>query len=80
MPLIIAGKSLGGLIATLIAADPEKLSIFKCKPMGVISLGYPFHSIIDPKRTRYEHFRDITIPHLLIQGEFSQFGSEKEME
>ncbi|MCJ9429814.1 alpha/beta fold hydrolase [Kordiimonas marina] len=67
-PLFIGGKSMGGRMASLIAAE---------KPAGVaglICLGYPFHAPGKPEKVRTEHFPDIAMPALIVQGERDPFG------
>jgi len=59
--LLLAGKSLGGRMATHLAAKGETCA-------GLVLLGYPLHP---PKRThrpRSEHFAAIAQPALFLQG------------
>lgn len=74
LPLVIAGKSMGGRVATLLAAShllPEQVK-------GVIAFGYPFHP---PKKDswRTEHFVDLKRSVLVLQGERDPFGSSEEL-
>jgi len=67
-PLFIGGKSMGGRMASLIAAEkPEGVA-------GLICLGYPFHAPGKPEKVRTEHFPDIAMPALIVQGERDPFG------
>ena len=61
LPLIGGGKSLGGRISTLLAAEGAALD-------GLILLGYPLHPPGKPERQRVEHFPDVTVPTLFLQG------------
>lgn len=74
LPLVIAGKSMGGRVATLLAASELLSTTVK----GVIAFGYPFHP---PKKQnwRTEHFVDLKRPVLVLQGERDPFGSSDEL-
>lgn len=72
LPLFLAGKSMGGRMATMLAT--EKLAI-----KGVIALGYPFHPPGKPDKLRTEHFVDLKVPCLIIQGERDTFGTKQEV-
>jgi len=61
LPLIGGGKSLGGRISTLLAAEGEALD-------GLVLLGYPLHPPGKPDRQRVEHFPEVTVPTLFLQG------------
>ena len=61
LPLIGGGKSLGGRISTLLAADGAELD-------GLILLGYPLHPPGKPERQRVEHFPEVKVPTLFLQG------------
>ena len=61
LPLIGGGKSLGGRISTLLAADGAELD-------GLVLLGYPLHPPGKPERQRVEHFPEVTVPTLFLQG------------
>lgn len=68
-PLIIGGKSMGGRIASMLAAENKPLGID-----ALVCLGYPFHAPGNPDRVRTEHFPDIKVPVLIVQGERDPFG------
>ncbi|MCX8073680.1 MAG: dienelactone hydrolase family protein [Candidatus Binatia bacterium] len=57
----IGGKSLGGRVASHLAADGEAAE-------GLVLLGYPLHPAGKPEQLRVEHLRQIRIPMLFIQG------------
>jgi predicted alpha/beta-hydrolase family hydrolase len=59
--LVIGGKSMGGRIASHLAASGTEAD-------GVLFLGYPLHPPGKPERIRDEHLHDITIPMLFIEG------------
>jgi predicted alpha/beta-hydrolase family hydrolase len=71
--LAIGGKSMGGRIASQVAAaDAEGLA-------GLVLLGYPLHppGRADPLRTR--HLPAISVPMLIVQGERDAFGTPDEL-
>jgi uncharacterized protein len=69
--LVIAGKSMGGRIASLIADE--------AKVAGLVCLGYPFHPAGIPDRLRVEHLRTIKTPTLILQGTRDSFGNRDEV-
>lgn len=69
--LLIGGKSLGGRMASLVAAD---LGV-----AGLVCLGYPFHPAGRPERARVEHLRSLEVPSLICQGTRDSFGLPQEV-
>nr|WP_246480055.1 alpha/beta family hydrolase [Motiliproteus sediminis] len=74
-PLVMAGKSMGGRVATLLAQELES----GAAPLGVICLGFPFHPPGKPERYRGEHLATTTVPTLILQGERDPFGTREEL-
>ncbi len=78
-PLFIGGKSMGGRIATHLAASIDK-GPEAPRPSGVIALGYP---LAPPrgKRTgdRVTHLRTLRVPALMVQGTRDPFGGAAEV-
>jgi uncharacterized protein len=75
-PLFIGGKSLGGRVASLVAA-----SLWNAKQIsGLVCLGYPFHAPNTPDKLRTVQLIDITCPTLIIQGTRDPFGTKAEVE
>jgi predicted alpha/beta-hydrolase family hydrolase len=72
--LFIGGKSMGGRIATQVAAaDPElRLS-------GLVLLGYPLHPPGRPAQRRDKHLSAIARPMLFVQGTRDAFGTPDEL-
>ena len=68
-PVWAGGKSLGGRIASMCAADEE------ITPAGLIFLGYPLHPPGKPERIRDEHLSRIRVPMLFLQGTSDPFAS-----
>jgi predicted alpha/beta-hydrolase family hydrolase len=73
--LAIGGKSMGGRVATLLAAEGETAGGIK----AVVTLGYPFHPPGKPDRLRVDHFSTLTVPTLMIQGTRDPFGRADEV-
>ena len=73
LPMFIGGKSMGGRIATHIAAQGV------ANVSGVVLLGYPLHPPGQPQKRRDAHLPDIKIPMLFVQGAKDTFGNEEEM-
>ena len=70
-PLYLAGKSMGGRVATLVA---ERLAA-----TAVFVYGYPFHSIKKPAVLRIEHLRQIETKIYIFQGERDKLGNRPEV-
>lgn len=68
-PVWASGKSLGGRIASMCAADAE------IHPAGLVFLGYPLHPPGRPERIRDEHLYRIEVPMLFLQGTSDPFAS-----
>lgn len=70
LPLFLIGKSMGGRMASLLAADVSNLFD------GLIVLGYPFIPPGKPEKLeeRIAHFPKIVKPTLILQGERDSFG------
>ena len=74
--VFIGGKSMGGRIATHLAAadDAKELGI-----AGVVALGYPLHPPGKPQQLRAAHLSRIRVPMLIVQGERDPFGTPAEL-
>jgi len=71
--LFIGGKSMGGRMATHLAAQGVDALA------GVVALGYPLHPPGKPQQLRSEHLPAITVPVLIVQGEKDTFGTPAEL-
>lgn len=60
-PLVAGGKSMGGRIASLVAAQGVELS-------GLVYLGYPLHPPGRPERIRDAHLYEIDVPMVFVEG------------
>lgn len=59
--VVIGGKSLGGRIASMIAAQGASVD-------GLVFLGYPLQPPGRPERIRKAHLPDIKVPMLFVEG------------
>lgn len=78
--VVIGGKSMGGRMASMIAANSSSTEDNETKIKGVICLGYPFHPPKKPEKTRVEHLKEIQIPTLILQGERDSLGNKTDVQ
>jgi predicted alpha/beta-hydrolase family hydrolase len=72
--LVIGGKSMGGRIASQVAAaDGSGID-------GLVLLGYPLHPPGQPDKLRTKHLPGITAPMLFVQGSRDAFGTPAELQ
>ena len=76
-PCVIGGKSMGGRIASLLAAEMSSAKENNIK--GVACLGFPFHPTGKPEKLRIDHFPDVNFPQLIIQGTRDTLGSKEDV-
>ena len=72
-PLVIGGKSMGGRMATHLAAQ------CLVDLAGVVALGYPLHPPGRPEQLRAVHLARIRQPTLIVQGSRDAFGTPEEL-
>ena len=72
--LFIGGKSMGGRIATQVAAADPSLPL-----AGLVLLGYPLHPPGKPAERRDKHLPAIARPMLFVQGSRDAFGTPDEL-
>lgn len=75
LPLFIGGKSMGGRIASQVAAA----GIGVDRVRGLVFLGYPLHPPGKPEQRRDRHLPDVRQPMLFVQGSRDQFGTAGEI-
>jgi predicted alpha/beta-hydrolase family hydrolase len=73
--LAIGGKSMGGRIASQVAASPKADNSFA----GLVFLGYPLHPPGRPEKLRDAHLKDVHAPMLFVQGLRDAFGTADEL-
>ena len=69
--LVIGGRSMGGRVASMIADDAGA--------RGLVCLGYQFHPLGNPERTRTAHLAELRTPALIVQGERDAMGKRDEV-
>ncbi len=67
VPLVAAGKSYGGRMASMAAAEGA------IEPAALVYLGYPLHPPGRPDRPRVEHLPCIEAPQLFVSGSLDPF-------
>ncbi|HYJ87754.1 MAG TPA: alpha/beta family hydrolase [Pyrinomonadaceae bacterium] len=72
--LAIGGKSMGGRIASQVAAESTELEL-----SGLVFLGYPLHPPGRPDKLRDAHLKNIKSPMLFVQGTRDSFGTPDEL-
>jgi hypothetical protein len=72
--LAIGGKSMGGRIASQVAAGGAG------DLAGLVFLGYPLHPPGRPDRLRAAHLPDVKAPMLFVQGSRDAFGTPAELQ
>jgi predicted alpha/beta-hydrolase family hydrolase len=72
VPLFAAGKSYGGRMASMAAADGV------ITPAGLVYLGYPLHPPGDPEKERAAHLPAISAPQLFVEGSNDPFIQPRE--
>jgi len=74
---LVGGKSMGGRIASLVAAELESAGT---PVRGAVYLGYPFHAPGKPMGSRELPLDKTKTPSLILQGERDPFGPCGELE
>jgi predicted alpha/beta-hydrolase family hydrolase len=73
--IVIGGKSMGGRIASQVAATDEIAE----KISGLVLLGYPLHPPGHHEKLRDAHLNQIKAPLLIVQGSRDAFGTSEEL-
>ncbi|HYN25732.1 MAG TPA: alpha/beta family hydrolase [Pyrinomonadaceae bacterium] len=82
--LVVGGKSMGGRIASQVAAEDENDSTLtggraSARLAGLVFLGYPLHPPGKPDQMRDAHLKFISAPMLFVQGSRDAFGLPEEL-
>jgi uncharacterized protein len=73
--LVLGGRSMGGRICSLVAADDAE----PLPALGLALLGYPLHPPGKPETLRVEHFKRLTMPVLFASGTRDAFATPAEL-
>ena len=76
--LVIGGKSMGGRIASQVAAAREEAPL-ALDVSGLVFLGYPLHPPGQSSKLRVEHLPHIRKPMLFVQGTRDALGTPEEI-
>ena len=83
LPLFIGGKSLGGRMASHVAATGTEMGEagggWWDRLRGLVFLGYPLHPPGRPQQVRVSHLPRIIHPMLVVQGAKDAFGTPAEL-
>lgn len=77
-PVVLGGRSMGGRMATMIAAGADDIP----PPpdlIGVVSISYPLHPPGRPDMLRVAHLAAIRVPCLFVSGTRDAFGTPDEL-
>ena len=74
--IVLGGRSMGGRIGSLVAADADD----PFPALGLVLLGYPLHPPGKPETLRVEHFPRIRVPCLFVSGTRDAFGTPDELQ
>ncbi|HJP35912.1 MAG TPA: alpha/beta family hydrolase [Gammaproteobacteria bacterium] len=74
-PLFVGGKSMGGRIVSIAAAD----GLLE-RALGLVFFGFPLHAAGKPSQKRAAHLTDVTLPMLFLQGTRDKLADISEIE
>jgi predicted alpha/beta-hydrolase family hydrolase len=74
--VVLGGRSMGGRVCSLIAADPDD----PFPALGLALLGYPLHPPGKPDQLRVEHFPRLRMPVLFASGTRDSFATPDELQ
>lgn len=77
-PVVMGGRSMGGRMASMVAADVDGEGPV-ARLAGLVLICYPLHPPGKPDRLRVEHLVDLTVPCLFVSGTRDPFGSPEEL-
>ena len=76
-PIVMGGRSMGGRMASMVAADVDGGGAV-ARLAGLVLICYPLHPPARPESLRVEHLAGISVPCLFISGTRDPFGSPDE--
>lgn len=77
-PVVMGGRSMGGRMASMVAADVDAAGPVD-RLAGLVLICYPLHPPGRPDRLRVEHLVDLAVPCLFVSGTRDPFGSPDEL-
>jgi len=70
--LVLGGRSMGGRMCSMAVADG-------LPALGLVLLSYPLHPPKKPENLRVDHFPDLELPCIFVNGDRDPFGTPEEM-
>jgi predicted alpha/beta-hydrolase family hydrolase len=70
--MVLGGRSMGGRICSMAVAEGLPAA-------GLVLLSYPLHPPGKPEKLRTDHFPDVAVPTLFVNGDRDPFGSPEEL-
>ena len=77
-PVVLGGRSMGGRMATMVAADVDGGGPVT-RLGGLVAISYPLHPPGKPGSLRVEHLPAIDVPCLFVSGTRDPFGGPDEL-
>ncbi len=77
-PVVMGGRSMGGRMTSMVAADVDGAGPV-ARLAGLVLICYPLHPPAKPDNLRVDHLVDITVPCLFVSGTRDPFGSPEEL-
>jgi uncharacterized protein len=77
-PVVMGGRSMGGRMTTMVAADVDGGGPV-ARLAGLVLVCYPLHPPGKPDNLRVEHFPALHVPCLFVSGTKDPFGSPEEL-
>ncbi|TFH21300.1 MAG: dienelactone hydrolase [Acidimicrobiales bacterium] len=77
-PIVMGGRSMGGRMTSMVAADVDGGGPVG-RLAGLVLICYPLHPPGKPENLRVEHLADISVPCLFISGTKDPFGAPDEL-
>ena len=71
--LVLGGRSMGGRMCSMAVAEGLPAA-------GLVLLSYPLHPPGKPEKLRVEHFGDVGVPALFVNGDRDPFGTPEEFQ
>lgn len=78
-PVVMGGRSMGGRMTTMVAADVDGGGPV-ARLAGLVLVCYPLHPPGKPHKLRVDHLPALQVPCLFVSGTKDPFGSPEELE
>ncbi|MFK8024937.1 MAG: alpha/beta family hydrolase [Ilumatobacter sp.] len=78
-PVVLGGRSMGGRMCSMLAADVDGEGPVR-RLAGLVLICYPLHPPKKPDKLRVEHLPGIEVPCLFVSGTRDPFGTPDELE